>query len=125
MVDSLMLAFEFTALEALQNPATAFEDARTWSTSVGVATEQPVSRVVNELRALGIYREDFLCRLDSPARLARIETEIDADRTLLVSRNAESTSAIPKSGWACLTVDEAADKAGWELATGASRGPDQ
>lgn len=117
MSESLTLGFHVDALDVLTDPAAAFEDARGWSTYVGVVADEFGHRVVNDLRDNGIYGEDFFSRVDGPEDLGTLRARFDTGRYVIVGRDSDTLGLGDDHRWEFLTVSEAARAAGWELAS--------
>lgn len=120
--DTMTLAFELRTLERLADPAAVFEDARQWSTYVGVISDQLAYQVVNYLRDNGIYNEDFFSRADKRESLTHMAQQTATDRHVFIGSTSEDGQLARETGWEYLSVEKAAEKAEWELATTA---PDQ
>jgi len=121
MTATMALAFELDALDVLTEPAAAFEDARRWTESVGVVADEPGYRIVNGLRDRGIYEEDFFARVDGPPALSRLEAEFDTDRLVYVVRSGKADAVPEHSRWECLSVVDAAERAGWDVTSAGGR----
>lgn len=117
MAESLTLAFQLTALEALRNPRTAFEDARTWSMHIGAISETSTHQLVNELRDMGIYEEDFVSGTATPSNLSRLAARFETDRYVCVVGNQADIDGFHHPPWSSIQIAEAAEKAGWNLAS--------
>jgi len=116
MTDSMTLAFDVEALEPLAAPGAAFEDARQWSTYVGVVSDKMAYQVVNYIREQGVYNEDFFSRADRAGSLDHVRETTDTDRYVFVGRSEEDADLARECGWEFLPVEEAARKADWDLA---------
>lgn len=119
MTDSMTLAFDFEAIEALADPQAVFEDACQWSSYIGVVSDKPGYEVVNYLRDQGVYEEDFYPRADVGGTLVHLRRQLETDRHVFVARGGEATSLASDIGWEYLPLVEAAEKAGWSLASDA------
>lgn len=109
----MTLAFELTALVALADPAAVFEDARRWSTFVGVVSDGMAYEVVTAIRDDGVYGEDFFSRADKRRGLERAADRTSTDRHVFVGRTAEDERLAGETGGEYLPLTEAAEKAGW------------
>lgn len=117
MSDSMTLAFELEALEPLADPAAVFEDARRWSTHVGVVSDKMAYQVINYLRDQGVYNEDFFSRADRACSLAHIRETTDTERYVFVGRSEDDADLARECGWEFQPVEKAARKADWDLGT--------
>lgn len=113
---SMTLAFDGESLSKLEDPAAVFEDARGWASYVGVVSDGMAYQVVNHIRELGIYNEDFFSRMDRQKSLEHAAERTDTDRHVFLGTSAEDEDIAETAGWEYLDVREAAAKAGWELA---------
>lgn len=116
MTETMTLAFDVEALDPLADPAAAFEDARQWSSYVGVVSDRMAYQVVNYLREMGVYNEDFFSRADRARSLEHVKGQTDTDRYVFVGPTEEDAELAQETGWEFLTVKEAAEKADWTLA---------
>lgn len=116
MATSLTLAFDVETIESLAAPKEVFEDARSWSTYVGVVSNRLGYEVVNYLREHGVYNEDFFSRADKARSLAHVRSNVETDRYVFVGPGEQSAVLEEVDGWEYLSVAEAARKADWELA---------
>lgn len=120
MSDTMTLAFDAEALDALDDPRAVFEDARTWSTYVGVVSDKLGYQVVNYLRDQGIYNEDFFSRADKAESLAHFGSELETDRHVFIGRGEDAASLANDHDWEFLSIGDAATKAEWALAADAT-----
>lgn len=110
----MTLAFSLSAVERLEDPAAAFEDARNWSRFVGVVDDPEV--VENAVAAHGL-RQDF--DLGDRDRWLAMEDVREATRTprhVYVGTSGEDRQVATRLGWEFVHVTEAAEKADWGLA---------
>lgn len=120
---TMTLAFEVEAIQRLADPAIAFEDARTWSSYIGVISDKLGYQVVNYLREQGVYNEDFFSRADKVRSLEHVQSSVETDRYVLVGPSGSSVAETVE-GWEFLPVEEAARKADWETSPGSDE-PDE
>jgi hypothetical protein len=112
--ETITLAFSFSAIEALRDPDAAVEDARRWSENVGVISDAPAPEVINRIRDLGIYGEDFFPDMNREGTLTGVKRGTDTDRYVYVGTSDKDAEIASKAGWEFQLVDEAAKAAGWE-----------
>lgn len=116
MTETMTLAFDVEALDPLADPATVFEDARQWSSYVGVVSDRMAYQVVNYLRELGVYNEDFFSRANKARSLEHVKERTDTDRYVYIGPTEDDADLARETGWEFLTVEKAAEKADWTLA---------
>lgn len=112
--ETMTLAFSFSAIEALNDPDVAVDDARRWSENVGVVSDEPAPEVINHIRDQGVYGEDFFPDTDRASTLTDVKRGTDTDRYVYVGTSDEDAEIASETGWEFLSVDEAALVAGWE-----------
>ncbi len=112
----MALAFDLSALRALEDPKAAVEDAREWALMVGIASDEPGSSVSAFARDHRIRRDFFPGERDARESLLYVRRAFDADRYVFVGTDERHRGAATSAGWEYRPVGEAAEKAGWELA---------
>lgn len=118
--DTVTLAFELAALRRFADPAGVLADAHHWTTSIGVASDESTPVVRKFGREHG-YRFDFFSGSRSERESLQViidQPEHDADRFVLVAEGEALREYAEGIGWEFLTVEEAAETAGWPLHTG-------
>jgi len=109
----LTLAFSLEALQRLDDPAAAVEDAREWTAYVGAVSATPNG-------ALAFTRDrrirlDFFSGTRPPAEtLYGVRTNYRTERYVLVGVPDERDLAEAR-GWEFQPVEAAAERAGWTL----------
>lgn len=116
----MTLVFDVAALRRLSDPAAAVEDARRWTAGVGVAGADH-----DDLRSF-LDREHVEPGFVTGERgliggLAAVRQRVTTDRHVFVGATDETRATAEAVGWEYLDVEDAATKAGWELATGEGR----
>lgn len=111
----MTLVLDLAALRRLSDPAAAVEDARRWTAGVGVVGEDH-----DDLRAF-LDREGVEPGFVSGERgliggLAAVRQRVTTDRHVFVGATDEARTTAEAVGWEYLDVEEAATKAGWDLA---------
>ena len=112
----MTLAFELTALRALDDPAGAFADARGWSRYVGVVSDEPTYVVTNYTRKRRIRQDFFSGPKGKGESLGSVKAQFGTDRHVFVGTTEGDRELADEHGWEYLPVEEAADAAGWSLA---------
>lgn len=117
--ETVTLAFELAAIRQFADPRAVLKDARRWTESIGIVGDEPTPVIRKFGREHG-YRLDFF----SGSRTEResLETIVNqpehaADRFVLVAADEELSEYAEGLGWEYLTSEEAAETAGWPLAT--------
>ncbi|WP_435359185.1 DUF7124 domain-containing protein [Haloarchaeobius sp. DFWS5] len=114
---TMTLAFELSALEALADPEVVFDDARRWSKYVGVVSDKPTYVVTNFTRKNRIRQDFFSGPRGKAESLESVGDQFDTDRHVFVSTTQEDADLADEVGWEYLPVTDAAEAAGWELAS--------
>jgi len=116
-VHDLTTVFTFRALQALEDPAVAIADARSWSDWVGMVGEAGVPRMHTFLRRQDI-RVDFFNGASSPAarlqRVADTDSSFGSERLVLVGVAGQDHVAAPAE-WEFQPLAATAAEAGWRL----------
>ncbi|WP_128904512.1 DUF7124 domain-containing protein [Halorubrum amylolyticum] len=108
------LVFSLGAARRLADPEAAAADAREWSRHVGVVANDAdaVERFVGEA---GIENDYALRNWDKWGTLGDIYEESDAPRAVFVGTSAANRRVATHVGFEYRPIDEAAEKAGWDL----------
>lgn len=110
----MALALTLDAARQLADPNAAFEDAREWARSVGIVSD--VAHGAETFARDHRIRQDYFPgSRDIVDSLAYVESQYLVDRHVLVGDGEADRAAADAAGWEYLTVEEAAEKAGWEL----------
>jgi len=112
----MTLAFELSALEALAEPDAAFGGARQWSEYVGVVSAEPTYVVTNYTRKHRIRQDFFSGPRGKAESLESVREQFDTERHVFVGTSDEDRELAEAEGWEYLTVEQAAEAAGWTLA---------
>lgn len=116
MGESMTLAVDRRACEALADPAAALTDARQWTEAVGVVGDDG-RRVATYVRDEGLPQDFFPGDRGKVAALEFAEHQYPAERLVLVGARDADRRLAEQVGWEYLDVTEAAEKADWELAS--------
>ena len=108
------LVFSLGAARSLADPAAAFADARRWSRHVGVVANE-ADQVAAFAREHGVENDYALANWDKWGTLADVRDESAAPRRVFVGTTRADERVATETGYEFLRVDEAAEKAGWEL----------
>jgi hypothetical protein len=111
----MTLAFELEALKRLREPDVVFEDARTWTTYLGVVSEKPTYVVTNFTRKNRIRQDFFSGPRGKEESLENVKRQFETDRHVFVGVDEDDEALAGEVGWEFLDVDDAAEAAGWEL----------
>jgi len=111
----MTLAFDLSALEALAEPGSVFADARRWSQYVGVVSDKPTYVVTNFTRKHRIRQDFFSGPRGKEESLENVRTQFDTDRHVLVGGSEDGPAMADRTGWEYVTVEAAAEAAGWAL----------
>lgn len=113
----MTLAFELEALKRLVDPEAVFSGARTWSTYLGVVSEKPTYVVTNFTRKNRIRQDFFSGPRGKRESLENVKRQFDTDRHVFVGTADEDRKLAAETGWEYLPLEDAAEAAGWALAT--------
>ena len=112
----MTLAFELSALKRLANPGGVFEDARSWSTYVGVVSEKPTYVVTNYTRKNRIRQDFFSGPRGKAESLEGVKDQFDTERHVFIGTTDEDAALADELDWEYLDVEEAAEAAEWLVA---------
>jgi hypothetical protein len=112
----MTLAFELSALQALAEPGTVFDDARRWSKYVGVVSDKPTYVVTNFTRKNRIRQDFFSGPKGKGESLESVREQFDTDRHVFIGTTDEDGDLAEEHEWEFLPVEEAAEAAEWQLA---------
>ncbi|MFD1633120.1 DUF7124 domain-containing protein [Haloplanus ruber] len=112
---TMTLAFELGALEALADPNAVFDDARQWTEYVGVLSDEPTYVVTNFTRKRRIRQDFFSGPRGVRESLDNVADQFDTDRHVFVGTADEDRAAAEDHDWEYLSVEDAAEFAGWDL----------
>lgn len=111
----MTLAFELTALERLADPGTVFQDARQWSTYIGIISERPTYAVTKFAREHRIRQDFFSGPRGREESLSQIRSQFQTDRHVFIGTADGDAELAEAVGWEYLPVEDAAGSADWEL----------
>lgn len=111
----MTLAFELEALEHLTFPEAVFENARSWTRYVGVISEKPTYVVTNFTRKHRVRQDFFSGPRGREESLRAVKSQFDTDRHVFIGIDEEDEALAEKVDWEYLSVEDAAEAAGWEL----------
>ena len=112
----MTLAFELNALKALADPNGVFNDARQWTSYVGVVSEKPTYVVTNFTRKERIRQDFFSGPRGVEESLENVKRQFDTDRHVFIGTTEEDEERAEATDWEFLPLENAAEAAGWELA---------
>ena len=113
----MTLAFELEALKTLADPNSVFSGARQWTEYVGVVSEKPTYVVTNFTRKHRVRQDFFSGPRGVEESLENIKSQFDTDRHVFVGVDEDDAAVAEATGWEFLDVEDAAEAAGWTLAT--------
>ncbi|QSG11424.1 Uncharacterized protein HSBGL_0997 [Halapricum desulfuricans] len=109
------LAFSLAAVERLEDPTAAFEDAQTWSRAVGLIDDDTdrIERLVEQHD----LRQDFdLQGRDRWLTLEEVRETTSTPRHVYVGASDDDMRVSTMFDWEYVRVTEAAEKADWAVA---------
>ena len=113
----MTLALELEALKTLADPNAVFNNARQWTEYVGVVSEKPTYVVTNFTRKHRVRQDFFSGPRGVEESLENIRSQFDTDRHVFVGVDEGDEAVAAATDWEFLHVENAADAAGWSLAT--------
>ena len=115
----MTLAFELEALKVLADPNAVFNGARQWTEYVGVVSEKPTYVVTNFTRKHRVRQDFFSGPRGVEESLENVGRQFDTDRHVFVGVDEADEAVAEAAGWEFLDVKDAAEAAGWTVATAA------
>jgi hypothetical protein len=119
----MTLAFELEALKRLADPNAVFEEARRWTSYVGVVSDKPTYVVTNFTRKHRVRQDFFSGPRGVEESLTNVRAQFDTDRHVFVGTTDEDRERAEAAGWEYVPVERAAEAAGWAT-TGPGEEPD-
>jgi hypothetical protein len=113
----MTLAFDLAALQELAEPDRVFTDARQWTEYVGVVSEKPTYVVTNFTRKHRIRQDFFSGPRGREESLESVKDQFDTERHVFVGTKEADRELAERVDWEYLPVENAAESAGWELAS--------
>jgi len=113
--EDMTLAFELSALQALAEPGTVFDDARRWSEYVGVVSEKPTYVVTNFTRKNRIRQDFFSGPRGRSESLKSVKDQFDTERHVFIGTDEDDGELAEEVDWEYLPIEDAAEAAGWTL----------
>ncbi|MFP8956819.1 hypothetical protein ACLI4Y_08825 [Natrialbaceae archaeon A-CW3] len=113
----MTLAFELEALKAVASPEAVFDDARGWSSYVGVVSEEPTYVVTNFTRKNRVRQDFFSGPRGKAESLESVKRQFDTERHVFVGVGDDDEALAEEVGWEFLHVEDAAEAAEWTLAS--------
>jgi hypothetical protein len=120
----MTLAFELEALKQLADPEAVFNDARQWTEYVGVVSDEPTYVVTNFTRKHRVRQDFFSGPRGKAESLANVRKQFDTARHVFVGSDEEDREIAEEHDWEYLSLEEAAEAAGWEIGEPESDGDD-
>src|SRR6056297_820613 len=94
----MTLAFELEALKAVASPERVFEDARSWTTYVGVVSEKPTYVVTNFTRKNRVRQDFFSGPRGVTESLAGVKDQFDTERYVFIGTTEEDEETAENLG---------------------------
>ncbi len=118
--DEITLAFEYEALKALKHPDAVLKGCRQWAAYIGVLSDEPTHVVTGFTRQLG-FSVDFFSgprTLKESLPKIKVQPELSADRYILIGNDDRNKAAAERQDWEFLLIEDAAEAAEWDIASG-------
>lgn len=112
----MTLAFELDALKSLADPNEVFNDARGWTSYVGVVSGEPTYVVTNFTRKERIRQDFFSGPRGVEESLENVKKQFDTERHVLIGVSEDHREQAEAVDWEYLPLENAAEAADWELA---------
>lgn len=112
----LTLVLTVSALSRLANPSAAVADARRWSSNVGVVGDAPPDEVTGAVERAGIDPDFVSGEKGTTGSLAAVRQRIATERYVVLGTDDDVRKTAWALGWEYLPLEDAAEKAEWELA---------
>lgn len=110
----MTLVFALAAIVRFANPAVAIADARQWSERVGVTGPDP-DAVETGIERAGIDPDFVSGRAGMVGSLAALRQRSPSDRHVFIGTSDEDRDIAEALGWEYLSIEDAAERAGWTL----------
>ncbi len=112
---TMTLAFDLDALTRFADPEAVVQDARQWTSYLGIVSEKPTFAVTKFAREHRIRQDFFSGPRGREESLEQIRKQFETDRHVFVGVTQEDASLADAVGWEFMQVGEAAEAAGWTL----------
>lgn len=112
----LTLVLTVSALERLADPPAIVADARRWSSHIGVVGGAPPDEVTGAVERAGIDPDFVSGEKGATGSLAAVRQRIATERYVVVGTDDAVRKTARALGWEYLPLEDAAEKAGWQLA---------
>lgn len=111
----MTLAFELEALKEVASPESVFEDARSWTTYIGVVSEKPTYVVTNFTRKNRVRQDFFSGPRGVDESLEGVKDQFDTDRYVFIGTSDDDEVRADDLGWEYLGIEDAAEAADWTM----------
>jgi hypothetical protein len=116
----MTLLITVAAIERFADPRTVVADARQWSTRVGVVGDAAPDEVRNAIDRTGVDPDFVSGTKGTTGSLAAVRQRFPTDRYVVIGTNDEVRKTAQALGWEYLPIEDAAEKAEWEIDESAS-----
>lgn len=119
--ETLTLVFDRAALERLADPTAVFSDADAWTDAIGLVSDDAPERLSSYAQREELDPDFISSAGGQTGGLAVIRQQFSTERHVFVGTTDEDRRLAESLGWEFLSVEEAAEAAGWTLAADAGR----
>lgn len=117
--NGMTIVFALSAIERFVRPGAVIDDARRWSTHLGVVGNEAPDEIAARIDPDFVSGEG-----GTVGSLAAIRQRFPTDRHVVIGTSDEDRRTAQALGWEYLSVEVAAEKAGWELVNDPEESPD-
>ena len=122
--NGMTLVFALPAIERFVRPGKVIDDAHRWSRHLGVVGNEAPDEVGATIDRTGIDPDFVSGKGGTAGGLAAIRQRFPTDRHVIIGTSDEDRRTAQALGWEYLSVEAAAEKAGWELVDDPEGGSD-
>lgn len=122
--NGMTIVFALSAIERFVRPGAVIDDARRWSTHLGVVGNEAPDEIAATIERTRIDPDFVSGEGGTVGSLAAIRQRFPTDRHVVIGTSDEDRRTAQALGWEYLSVEAAAEKAGWELVNDPEGSPD-